>query len=71
MSTKSLAEGLDLAPGATGRNGLAKLRERVRRLLAAIAEGREAEHAYRQLVARGVAPDRAARRVLTDVLGHE
>jgi hypothetical protein len=71
MSTKSLARGLDFTPAASGRSSLANLWEHGRQILAAITAGREAEHAYRQLVARGVAPDHAARVILTDVLGHK
>ena len=53
MSSKVMSHASELAGVESGR--AARLWERVKRLAAAISEGRDAEFAYRQLVSRGVA----------------
>jgi hypothetical protein len=66
MSTKAMSHASDLA--GTEGGWLSGLLASVKQFAAAISEGREAEFTYRQLVARGMAPEKAVRQVLTEVL---
>jgi len=69
MSAKSLAHQPYFAPDEGIGNRLAKIWREGKRTLASISQGRDAHAAYLRLVANGVAPDRAARLVLTEIYG--